>query len=281
MRQWFEYGARRRETCYERGAHGSRNENPRIDDGSRHQHANRGAEGSEWQHHLADLGRHLRGQRDRPRDRKSFDAAAHDARSDQDAAARPGNRHSQSGGERAEGRHLLCRDLAGQRRRVDQRGFAAQRRAGPGAAPGLPHLRRRVRAEELQALQRRRRQGQQRGTAALAREPGRRGSRPLQDVNPELVEILEKLAAAGIQIVPSEITSHFILERDGFVAFVERREQAFGNVGRPGLMTEQGFAALIWRGDQAFFVGKGFEQPASPEQVQKIRAFAADLTNAL
>ncbi len=79
-------------------------------------------------------------------------------------------------------------------------------------------------------------------------------------MNPELVEILEKLAAAGIQIVPSEITSHFILERDGFVAFVERREQAFGNAGAPGLMTEQGFAALIWRGDRSFFVGKGFEQ---------------------
>jgi hypothetical protein len=100
-------------------------------------------------------------------------------------------------------------------------------------------------------------------------------------VNPALVEILEKLAAAGIQIVPSEITSHFILERDGFVAFVERRDQAFGNAGAPGLMTERGFAALIWRGDRSFFVGKGFEQDASPEQVQKIRAFAADLTNAL
>jgi hypothetical protein len=100
-------------------------------------------------------------------------------------------------------------------------------------------------------------------------------------VNPALIEILEKLAAAGIQIVPSEITSHFILERDGFVAFVQRREEAFGNIGAPGLMTEQGFAALIWRGDRSFFSGKGFEQPASPEQVQKIRAFAADLANAL
>jgi hypothetical protein len=96
-----------------------------------------------------------------------------------------------------------------------------------------------------------------------------------------VIEILEKLASAGIQIIPAEITSHFILERDGFVAFVERREQAFGNIGAPGLMTERGYAALIWRGDQAFFACKGFEQPASPEQVQKIRAFAADLENAL
>jgi hypothetical protein len=46
-------------------------------------------------------------------------------------------------------------------------------------------------------------------------------------------------------------------------------------------MTERGFAALIWRDDQAFFLGKGFEQPASPEQVQSIRAFASDLAAAL
>jgi hypothetical protein len=96
-----------------------------------------------------------------------------------------------------------------------------------------------------------------------------------------VIEILEKLAAAGIQIIPAEIASHFILERDGFVSFVERREDAFGNIGTAGLMTERGFAALIWRGDQAFFVGKGFEQTASPEQVQKIRAFASDLAIAL
>ena len=102
-----------------------------------------------------------------------------------------------------------------------------------------------------------------------------------------MTEIFEKLVAAGIQMIPAEITSHFILERDGFVAFVERRqeverrEEGFGNIGAPGLMTERGFAALIWRGDQAFFVGKGFEQPASPEQVQKIRSFASDLANAL
>ena len=96
-----------------------------------------------------------------------------------------------------------------------------------------------------------------------------------------MIEIFERLVAAGIQIIPSEITSHFILERDGFVAFVERRQEAFGNIGAPGLMTERGFAALIWRADQAFFVGKGFEQPATAEQVHAIRTFASDLTNAL
>ena len=96
-----------------------------------------------------------------------------------------------------------------------------------------------------------------------------------------MTEILEKLVAANIQLIPAEVTSHFIFERDGFVAFVQRREDAFGNIGAAGLMTERGFGALIWRSDQAFFVGKGFEQPASPEQVQKLRSFAADLTKAL
>ena len=100
-----------------------------------------------------------------------------------------------------------------------------------------------------------------------------------------MTAVIERLAAAGIQIVPAEIASHFIFERDGFVAFVERRaeppENPFGNIGSPGLMTERGFAALVWRGEQAIFVGKGFEQPASAEQVQQIRSFAADLASAL
>ncbi len=72
---------------------------------------------------------------------KVVDAPAHDPRPDQEPAAGPEHRPAQGGGERAEGRHLLRRDLAGSRRRPDQRGFPPQRRAGPGAAPGLPDLR--------------------------------------------------------------------------------------------------------------------------------------------
>jgi hypothetical protein len=37
----------------------------------------------------------------------------------------------------------------------------------------------------------------------------------------------------------------------------------------------------VWRGDQAFFVGKGFEQPADETQVRKIRAFSSDLEHAV
>lgn len=92
---------------------------------------------------------------------------------------------------------------------------------------------------------------------------------------------LERLAAAGIHVLESELASHFILERDGFVALVERREDQFGNIGAPALMMEQGFGVLVWRGGQGYFVAKGFEQPASEEQVQKLRAFAADLKKAI
>ena len=96
-----------------------------------------------------------------------------------------------------------------------------------------------------------------------------------------MTDQLEKLAAAGIQIIPAEITSHYILERDGFVAFVERREDGFGNIGAPGLMTEHGFAALVWRSGQGVFIARGFEQSATQEQVGKMRLFAADLEKAL
>lgn len=92
---------------------------------------------------------------------------------------------------------------------------------------------------------------------------------------------LEKLAAAGIQLFADGVQSHYILERDGFVAFVERKGDDFGNIGAPGLMTEKGFAALVWRGERAFFIARGFEQVATDDQVQKIRDFADDLERAL
>lgn len=92
---------------------------------------------------------------------------------------------------------------------------------------------------------------------------------------------MARLAAAGIQVIPTELANHVIVERDGFVAFIERRDNRFCNVGASGLMTERGFAALIWRGNQAFFVAKGFEQLACEEQVRKIRSFARDLEHAI
>lgn len=90
--------------------------------------------------------------------------------------------------------------------------------------------------------------------------------------------VLERLAAARINVVPADLDRHHILERDGFIVLVERTETGgFGRVGAAGLLTEKGLAPLIWRGAQGFFVARGLEVAASEEQVSALRAFQTDL----
>lgn len=97
-----------------------------------------------------------------------------------------------------------------------------------------------------------------------------------------MIEKLEKLAAAQINLVPTAgITTHFVFERDGFVALVERKDDQFGRIGTAGLATTSGFAALVWRSGQARFVGRGVDQPATDEQVQALRQFQKDLEESL
>ena len=93
---------------------------------------------------------------------------------------------------------------------------------------------------------------------------------------------LERLAAGGFQILPLPgVSTHFAIERDGFVALAPRREDDFGEPGAPGLLTEAGFAAMIWRGPEAWFVARGFERLAEVGEVEGIRRFDADLKQAL
>jgi hypothetical protein len=97
-----------------------------------------------------------------------------------------------------------------------------------------------------------------------------------------VTEILERLAAARIQLLPAvEITNHFVFEREGFVALVERTPEGFGGVGSAGILTGSGFAALVLRGERSYFVAKNFEQEAPPEQVAALRKFSSDLKDAL
>ena len=77
------------------------------------------------------------------------------------------------------------------------------------------------------------------------------------------------------------MSKHFVFERDGFVALVERREDGFGSIGAAGILSEKGFAPLVHRDGGPFFVAKGFEQPANDEQVSGVRRFQADLEMAL
>jgi hypothetical protein len=96
------------------------------------------------------------------------------------------------------------------------------------------------------------------------------------------IEKLEKLAGAGINLLPIDLDRHFLFERDGFVALVERlRDEKLGNVGTAGLLTETGLAPLVWRGEAAEFVTKTGSQPAAPEQIETLRRFQRDLDAAL
>jgi len=78
-----------------------------------------------------------------------------------------------------------------------------------------------------------------------------------------------------------EITTHYVFERDGFVALVERTSDGFGGIGSAGILTGNGFAALIHRGGRSYFVAKNFEQEAQPEQVAALQGFSLDLKSAL
>lgn len=91
-------------------------------------------------------------------------------------------------------------------------------------------------------------------------------------------EILQKLVDHGIQLLPAaELTTHFVFERDGFIALVERRGNGLGHAGAPGLLCPQGMAQLIWRGERGFFVTKGFERLATADEVERLRSFGQDL----
>jgi hypothetical protein len=98
-----------------------------------------------------------------------------------------------------------------------------------------------------------------------------------------LEQQLERLARAGFELLPTlEILTHYVLERDGFVALVERRpDGGFGAAGAPGRLLEGAFAVLVWRGSEALFVAKGREEVATAEQVAAVRRFDAELREAL
>ncbi len=96
-------------------------------------------------------------------------------------------------------------------------------------------------------------------------------------------QILERLAAANIQLLPiTQIETHFVFEREGFISLVERtRDGSFGRIGAAGLLTESGMAVLIERSSKMLFVAKGLEIEASEQQVLALRAFDSDLREAL
>ena len=88
------------------------------------------------------------------------------------------------------------------------------------------------------------------------------------------------LGSTGIQLL-SESRAYAMFARDNLLALVERTAEGYGSIGSTGIFTERGLAYLIWRDGQAFLAGKGFEQPATGEQVAALRRFSEDLKAAL
>jgi hypothetical protein len=97
-----------------------------------------------------------------------------------------------------------------------------------------------------------------------------------------MTEKFQKLVEAKIELLPlPEITTHFVFERDGFIALVERANDAFGRIGAAGLLSDKGLAPLVWKNGSPYFVARGFEQPATESDIERLRLFQRDLEASL
>jgi hypothetical protein len=98
-------------------------------------------------------------------------------------------------------------------------------------------------------------------------------------VNPE---ISARLTSLNIYVM-AEGTYFCLFVRDGCLGMVLRTEdfKGFEKIGSTGVQLDEGLAYLVWRDEIPLLVGKGFEVPALPEQVEQIRQFSTDLKTAL
>ena len=99
-----------------------------------------------------------------------------------------------------------------------------------------------------------------------------------------MIRQLHRLSEADIEIVKTDMASHFVLARHGFVCLVEKTKSeppAFGAVGSVCKLTSAGFAVVVWDGEQAHFASKGERHPALPEEIALVRSFAHDIETAL
>ena len=93
-------------------------------------------------------------------------------------------------------------------------------------------------------------------------------------------EIAARLESRGIAWFPSE-KGYTFFTRENCAALAHEQQGGY-SVGSSGMMTESGFAYLVWRDGRAFFSAHGAaEAPASDEQVAEVRRFSDDLKVAL
>lgn len=93
-------------------------------------------------------------------------------------------------------------------------------------------------------------------------------------------EIVARLASARIEWFTRGQGFTFFT-RENCAAIAHRQAEGF-SVGSTGVMTEAGFAYLLWREGQATLAAHGgAETPATAEQVEAVRRFSEDLKAAL
>lgn len=92
------------------------------------------------------------------------------------------------------------------------------------------------------------------------------------------MDLAERLEAAGFSTAPAQNARFRLACRGEMLCLIDVRANQLGSVLR---MTASGLASVVWRGDAAFFVGRGFEQPAPAEALAEVRVFEADLRRVL
>jgi hypothetical protein len=89
-------------------------------------------------------------------------------------------------------------------------------------------------------------------------------------------EFAARLAGCGIEWVATE-KGYCMFTRGNCAAAAHRQSGVF-SLGSSGLMTENGFAYLVWREGRPFLAAHGGrETAATTEQVDAIQRFSADL----
>lgn len=94
------------------------------------------------------------------------------------------------------------------------------------------------------------------------------------------LEIAARLEGLRIQWFASE-KGYTFFTRDNCAAIAHEQPGGYC-LGSSGMMTESGFAYLIWRDGLPFFAAHGgIETPAEDEQVAAVKQFSIDLKTAL
>ena len=107
---------------------------------------------------------------------------------------------------------------------------------------------------------------------------------PIPPTKPVAQEITERLQAVGIwQMVNAAYYGVFV--RDGCMVVAQRNPDtgAYTSLGSAGYSLEGiGMAFLLWKDEQPYLYRKDFEPvPATPEHLEMLRKFSADVKAAI